>query len=193
MDTNKKRKRKRKRKKRINNDIIISSNNIETNQKVTNNIKKSPIISDVIISFIFLICIGILLFKNNIILNLNGSNNINLEVYSQYNDLGYNAKFYNINLNNQVNITSNLNTDKLGTYQIIYNIFNHKKIRYINVIDNIPPKITLKGKEKITIYQNENYIDEGVTVIDNYDHDLENKVIITNNVNINKVGTYNIK
>ena len=52
--------------------------------------------------------------------------------------------------------------------------------------------IVLKGKENITIYQGEQYIEPGYTANDNYNNDLTNQVIINNQVDVNKIGTYQI-
>ena len=65
--------------------------------------------------------------------------------------------------------------------------------REVNIIDSEPPVIKLNGQALETIPLNSIYKDSGVIVTDNYDTDIQNKVIITNNINTNKEGAYTIK
>lgn len=60
------------------------------------------------------------------------------------------------------------------------------------VSDIIPPTITLKGKEEVSIELNSEYKDEGCTAKDNIDGDITDKVVITGEVNTKKEGTYTI-
>lgn len=94
--------------------------------------------------------------------------------------------------------TSNLNTNKVGTYQVIYSYQINKNevktaYRTINVIDNEPPKIALLGSNVYTMLVNEEYIEEGVLVTDNSNEELLENVIIDSNLNISKPGNYYIK
>lgn len=107
--------------------------------------------------------------------------------------MGYEAKLFNRNLEKYVKISSNLNISKVGEYQITYKLFLKKQVRYIKVVDKIPPAVKLIGNSNVVIYQDEKYEDEGYLVIDNYDQDLNNQVIVTNNINYQKVGTYQVK
>lgn len=59
------------------------------------------------------------------------------------------------------------------------------------IIDKEPPVITLTGAS-ISIIVNTEYIEPGYKAIDNIDGDITNKVIVTNNINISKPGTYEI-
>ena len=58
------------------------------------------------------------------------------------------------------------------------------------VVDKIAPVITLNGKGKLTIYQNDSYKDAGARAIDNKDGDISNKLIIKNSVNTAETGEY---
>lgn len=215
MSKKKKRSKKRTRPKKTN---IINTNNKVIKEKNTNNKNASKkkntsnkniskkkkniknnnialITSSAIIFILSISSIILLIIDNNIKLNLIGSNNETIEVFSNYQDPGSKATLFKNNINNKVKTTSNLNTNKLGTYQITYELsfLGTKKItREITVIDTQKPTIKLNGNETINIYINETYNDEGVIIKDNYDTDLEKNLTIENNLDNTKVGTYTI-
>lgn len=188
----------------INKDnLIIDTNNKEDSiikESNTQNKNKFNHISFTIISIISitLIIIFILSFfiNKNININLKGNQNEIIEVYTDYQESGYTATLFNKNINKYIKITSNLNTNNIGTYTINYKLpfFNtHKTTRTITVVDTQAPEITLNGNSSVTIYTDEDYIEEGVTIKDNYDTDLSNNLVIENNLDINTTGTYTIK
>ncbi len=65
------------------------------------------------------------------------------------------------------------------------------KERIFSNIDKEDPIIKLKGSS-VNLKINNKYIEQGYTVTDNCDDDLTSKVEITNNININKEGTYEV-
>lgn len=65
------------------------------------------------------------------------------------------------------------------------------KERTFSNIDKEGPVIKLKGSS-VNLKINNKYVEQGYTVTDNCDDDLTSKVEITNNININKEGTYEI-
>lgn len=65
------------------------------------------------------------------------------------------------------------------------------KERTFSNIDKEGPVIKLKGSS-VNLKINNKYIEQGYTVTDNCDDDLTSKVEITNNININKEGTYEV-
>lgn len=58
--------------------------------------------------------------------------------------------------------------------------------------DTEKPVITLKGNAEITINIGEEFIDEGVTAVDNEDGDITSKIKKTGNVDTKKQGNYTI-
>lgn len=60
------------------------------------------------------------------------------------------------------------------------------------IIDTIPPVIELTGTD-MTLEQNTIYNEPGYKATDNIDQDITDKVKITTNLDITKVGTYNIE
>lgn len=150
-----------------------------------------------IISITLIITFVLSFFINkNIIINLKGNQNETIEVYTDYKDAGWNATLFKKNINKYIKTTSNLNTNKLGTYQIKYRlpfINTHKTTRTITVVDTQAPEIKLNGDETITIYVDNDYIEYGVTITDNYDTNLFRNLIIEHNIDINTKGTYKVK
>jgi len=58
--------------------------------------------------------------------------------------------------------------------------------------DEIPPIITLKGSDKVSIILNSTYIDAGATATDETDGNITSKIFIESLVDVNKVGEYTI-
>ena len=103
-----------------------------------------------------------------------------------------NAGYYDYT--GEKNIPSNL---KAGSYELIMSANNieNPKILYLKVNsiqDTNPPVITLLGDNPVTVVQGTNYVDAGATAWDKEDGDLTSKIIISNPVNVNVVGTYTI-
>lgn len=65
-------------------------------------------------------------------------------------------------------------------------------IRGINFLDNEKPKINLKGEKTIYLIKGEKYKEPGYEATDNCIKNMTEKVKVTNNININKVGKYEI-
>ena len=91
--------------------------------------------------------------------------------------------------------SSKLDFKKLGKYEVIYYIiYNNKKYsekETVLVVDTTKPTITLKGKN-VTILVNEKYEEPGYEVEDNYDKNLKEKVIVKNELDNQKPGTYKV-
>lgn len=129
---------------------------------------------------------------------LKGDEEMTLSLGSNYEESGYEATD-NIdkNLTEKVKVKNNIDSNKLGDYEVIYEVEDSsknkvKKIRKVTVKDDVPPIITLKGSKIIYKKVGESYKDEGYEAKDNHDGDITDKVKIINNVNYNQVGTYEI-
>lgn len=59
-------------------------------------------------------------------------------------------------------------------------------------VDVIPPEITLLGDSTITLYANEEYTEYGATASDDHDGEITNKIQITSNVDMSRIGTYKV-
>ncbi len=141
---------------------------------------------------IFISILVILLVINfNISFKLFGEKRIVLDVKQvKYEEYGYEAKLFNINLSDKVKMTGNVDINTVGQYRLTYKFLNRKLERIIDVVDSESPKLKLKGDDRIILYLGEEYEELGYEVSDNYDIDLEVK--IKNNVDKDKVGVYEV-
>lgn len=131
-------------------------------------------------------------------INLKGEKIITLELNEEYKEPGYTSSYFNKDLTKSVKVENNVDNTKIGEYSIIYTVKTKKCLkdnsvkRIVKVVDKISPEITLEGKENITIYLNNEYKELGYKAVDNYDGDITENVIITNNVDKTKIGEYKI-
>jgi len=163
-----------------------------------NKLKWPLIILGGIILLIILIVVAIKLISNpktHLFIDLIGSKDMTIYQGNDYLEPGYNAYDNKQNdLTSEVTIKSNLDINSIGNYQITYSLDNISVTRNISVIEK--PKgatyIYLKGNSVINLKLNEKYVEPGYLVVDTVDSNLTDKVKITNNLNINKKGTYKI-
>lgn len=173
--------------KELSNKTIFSS--------LKNNIKRIIIIAVSIIILIILLFLIISLFKNRINFKLLGDRYIQLTEGSDFVDPGYIATTKNgEDISDEVTIQSNLDSDEIGTYQIIYRLRNKTLQRTIRVIENEAGKISihLKGDDIIYIPINGIYDEPGYTCIDSIDGDITDKVIVTNTIDNEELGAYKV-
>ncbi len=162
---------------------------------------KKIILSSITLLIIVISILGIT-YSNKIITSLKftliGPNPLELEVYNKYIEYGIKVTNNNQDITDNVIVDkSNLNTSIIGTYKIKYMVviddIEEYIYREVNIIDSKPPVITLNGQALEIIPLNSIYKDSGVIVIDNYDTEIQNKVVTTSNVNTNKEGAYTVK
>jgi hypothetical protein len=116
-----------------------------------------------------------------IVIKLNSSVDT-IEIGTSYVDPGATAKYGLKNLEVQV-ISNTINTEILGTYEIIYQATHDNFIkstkRIVTVIDETPPLITLNPGVD-TIYSDETWVDSGIVVFDASNKDIT--ITITSNI-----------
>lgn len=147
-------------------------------------------------TLIYLVIALILLVINNYSypeLKLLGKKEINLSLNEKYTDPGY--KIVPNNKKYKVVIDNNIDENKTGSYEVKYSLQVKNKIinkvRKVNVIDNISPKITLKGSNNIKLYESSDYEEPGFIAFDNYDGDITKNVIVQNDIK-GEIGDYKI-
>ncbi len=86
------------------------------------------------------------------------------------------ASWFWIDITKYVKVSGRVDTSKIGDYLMEYSFLNHKVQRYIHVRDLEPPIIFIIGSKKITLSSMDDYEELGVSVWDNYDGDLTDKV-----------------
>lgn len=137
------------------------------------------------------------LTREKVIFKLVGEKSITLNVYEQYNELGFVASINKKDISQNVVVdTSNLDSNKLGTYEITYKMnYEDKEIiltRKVEVVDTIAPTITLKGEKEVTVIEGNVYQDLGCIAVDNFDEKVNNKVQVINRVNTQISGIYEV-
>lgn len=164
----------------INNEEDLAATDIEiisdTNSK--NKIIKFNKIKLLIISLTIAIVIlsYILLFPT---ITLKGAKNISLNYKQQYKEAGYSASFLGEDLTKKVKVKGKVNSSKLGTYKIIYEIkglLKRQVVRSVKVIDKTAPVITLNSKDDIYLCPGAKYKTDAYQAYDNYDGDITKKV-----------------
>lgn len=134
--------------------------------------------------------------KSNITFKLNGNYTDIVNYNEEYKDL-YVQALKNDEVIKDIDVSSNYNENKVGSYIISYTIklndyYNKRLYRVLEVIDKQKPIINLIGDNKITIDYGETYIEPGFNATDNYDGDISKKVKIKNSVDTKKSGNYKI-
>ncbi len=157
--------------------------------------KKLLILMSILI--LILIVIYTYIFNNPFVeIKLVGNEIVQLEVNTDYEESGFNAYIYNNNLNDKVIVDTNLNTKKLGSYQLNYKITFFKTTKEVKrkviVQDTTKPKILLMGNNEIMLEVGTEYKEIGYKAIDNYDGNITDLVEIDSNVNYNIPGKYQI-
>lgn len=174
----------------------ILGKNMDNKVKVTNNIEDGKI-GDYSVNYE--LKLGFFNFKKTRVVNvvdnikpeitLEGEFDIKMCPDSEYQEVGYKAfDEYDKDLTKDVIITQEDN-------KIIYSVEDKsgnsdKKARNIIYEDSEKPKITLKGKQAVYLPLNSTYQESGYSVTDNCSNDLKDKVVVTNNINSSKTGSY---
>ena len=132
----------------------------------------------ILISIIITLIIGlVIIFTPHIKIK---EENVTININSEYHDSGYTARSLVKDYHDKVKIKGDVDTSKIGTYKVKYQMsflfFTLTKTKTINVSDTEKPVITLKGKEQVSVCPGKQYEEEGYTVTDNYDQDLNDKV-----------------
>lgn len=123
-------------------------------------------------------CIYNFLLLPNI--RLKGSRHIEIDYLSEYKEPGYSAYFLHDDITNQVKVTNNINSKKLGDYKVIYSVdidgFKRKVVRNVRVTDKTGPVIELTNGTDVHVCPGREYVEEGYRAFDSYDGDVTDKV-----------------
>ena len=132
-----------------------------------------PITTILLLLSIIIITTPIITFKEN---------NIKIRYNTNYVDKDYQAKSIIKDYTKKLKIKNNINTNKVGNYNIKYTLkyglINITKTKNIEVIDDIKPEIKLNGNIEEIVCPNKEYEEKGYSAIDEYDGDLTKKVKI---------------
>lgn len=135
-----------------------------------------------IVILFLLICIFVGLHLIIPKIELNGEEKIEISYHDTYVEQGATAKYFQQDLTDRIEITSAVDTNKIGTYEVIYKVnysfYTVKKKRIVEVVDKEKPTITLEGDTEVNICPNSEFKEIGYQAIDEYDGDITEKVKI---------------
>lgn len=165
-----------------------------------NNNKKVGIITIVILVIIAIIILLIIKSRSDrnyeeYSIFLMGNDSISMYVGDIYVEPGYTAKTDNgKEVTDKVIVTNTVDVDKVGSYDVIYELGNVSVRRKVEVLSKNSnySYIYLKGKTVDYIKLGKVYNDSGYMAIDTIDGNITSKVSIDGKVDYNKVGTYKI-
>lgn len=125
-------------------------------------------------------------------IELNGEEKITITIGEPYVEPGYNAyDKKNNDVTSLVEITSNVDTSKLGEYEVLYTIDGITKVRYVTVNEG-STYIHLLGDINMHLKVGDKYIEPGYEVYDSANQNLTKKVKVSGIVDTSKAGTYQI-
>lgn len=140
-------------------------------------INKNKVIGAIVV-LILLIMVLFLLKKPSV--TLIGDRVEKVSYRSEFVDSGITVKYFGKDITNKVVLSTNINTNELGEYEVKYKIpyilgtYTYK--RKAIVIDDIAPEIVLEGGEEFKASYNKKYEEPGFKAIDNHDGDLTESV-----------------
>lgn len=145
---------------------------------------------------------GFLLLNDyHIEMALNGEKEITLEYGDAFTDEGAEAALvgrWHLKKGKALEVSAEGAVDekKLGEYTIIYSAKVPRRkaeiSRVVKIVDTKKPSLKLKGEEKITLTEGQEYKDPGFTAEDNYDGDLSKGVKTEGKVDSKTPGTYKL-
>ena len=118
---------------------------------------------------------------------VNGDKDMTLEVGEEYTELGAEATsvgriFKNDGQPLEVSITGDVDTSKVGEYKVVYHakalFIPGSAVRHVSVVDTVAPVIELQhNAEQAAVSSMADYVEEGYTASDNYDGDITDRVV----------------
>ena len=151
------------------------------------------IIIILIIGIIILINTGLFKKEINYFLTLEGEELITIYKGNEYVEPGYSGRdSLGNDLTNEVVVSSNIDTSITGDYEVVYTLNDKILTRYISVVDKPIGATSIYLIGDLTMYLdiNSEYVEPGYMAIDSVDSTLTDKVIVKNEIDTSKVGTY---
>lgn len=145
------------------------------------NLKKIDTKSWLIFSGLVILCITVIVAGFYLIpqIKLNGEQVVTLNYKQKYKEKGFTAKHKSKDVSDKVEVSGEVNPNKLGTYEITYTYkgwFKKKIVRKVEVKDISKPVLEVSDDKKIYLCPGSKFKDDKVKATDNYDGDLTDKV-----------------
>ena len=129
-------------------------------------------------------------------ITLNGEESMEVTMAEGYQEPGYEAKYWFIDITDRVEVDSDVNDKKVGEYSVNYSVSFLEKTastaRTVSVVDREPPVLTLNEGETINVLTNSKFEDPGSSAEDDSDGDVTETVITKWIVDTYNPGTYTI-
>ena len=128
-------------------------------------------------------------------LELIGEKQITINMNETYHDPGAKSVYRFMDNSSHIQVDQQVDTSKLGSYQVIYRLDNADKqvVREVIVTDQKAPDLRLKGDSEMRIFIGEDYEEPGYLAYDNCDGDLSEQVKSSSTINFNKAGRYEVR
>lgn len=150
------------------------------------------VIVGIILSIILFVILSPFIFIN---IRLIGNKLIVLDYGEKYSEPGFKAYIYNREITDKIKVKSNIEED-VGNYEVEYCykflLFNIKKTRKVIISDLTGPEIILNGDKELSVTIDTKYEEPGYEAIDKLDGNLTNNVKVNNNVDVTKLGDYEV-
>ncbi len=134
-------------------------------------------------------------------ITLRGNNPVVLHVGESYLEPGAIAKD-NVdgNISYKIELFDVVDTARSGSYPVYYFVADNagnvayaiRSVIVTDIVDNTPPVITLKGENPFYLDLHEEYVEPGVTAIDNVDGDISANITMEDNVDVDNNGNYQV-
>lgn len=157
----------------------VKSNTTRVKKKLKSKVKKDFIVwgSILVLSLVAFFIFELLLMPQ---IKLKGQSSIVINYKEKYKEKGYEASFLGDDISKDVEVDGKVNSNKLGTYRIVYTVkagvFKRKVVRKVTVEDTAEPEITLVSMDDIYVCPGKEYQEEEYKATDNYDGDITKKV-----------------
>lgn len=139
--------------------------------------KKTKVIVVVLALLVIAAAAGIFAYyQTQYFLVLNGDKDVELNLCQTYEDPGATAKKGGKDVSSQIQIKSDLNLEKPGTYTITYTLGNLDAERHITVKSKMDPVLKLKGGASLNVKLGEAFKDPGFSAEDKKGTDLTKQV-----------------
>ena len=151
----------------------------------------------IVIILVILIIISLIILSPFMFIDIKliGNKKIQLDYGEKYSEPGFKAYMFNKEITDEIKVKNNIKQN-IGNYEVSYSykflIYKIKRTRKIIVSDLTGPEITLKGDKELSVTIDTKYEEPGYEAIDKLDGDLTENVKVTNNVDITKLGDYEV-
>ena len=133
------------------------------------------------------------------VIELTGGQSVDTEAGLVFVDPGYFSEDkVDGDLTGNVVVSGEVNTAKIGTYQLAYNVKDSngnaavEMVRTVVVKDGMAPQVKLLGAEKVVLELGQEYQDKGAEAVDALDGDVTASVLIKSSVDLGKPGLYEV-